>query len=116
MRWPRWLRFRLFEECPACGADARDHEVRTLSRERYAPGLSGVEAALAAGDFVAAARLDDPGVMGDLLVHQLVRCGPRVLLVTVEDPLTFWPRIRRTTRLDAAGAERAWAALRAASR
>ena len=111
MRLPSWLTSlvqpRLFAICPLCRGDARGHPVRTLARERYAPGGSGIEGLLERGDFTTAAALDDPRAMGDLLVHQLLRCGDRTLLVTVLDPLAFEPRIRTWRQLDTEEADRA---------
>jgi len=49
-------------------------------------------------------------VMGDQLLHHLVRCGDRIALVTSEDPvgLGLEPRVRRTVLLDGSAAAVAW--------
>ncbi len=98
------------EECPACGADAAPHELRTLARERFAPDTSGIEALLACGDYRAAAALDDRRVLGDLLIHELLRCGERVALITVQSALMLGERVRSIRILDGAQAAAAWAA------
>ena len=105
-----WLRPPLFDSCPACGGAARAHHVRTLARERFSADLSGVEAHLARRDFAGAAALDDPRTLGDRLVHQVVRCGDRVLVVTSEEPVALGvePRIRGTIVLDGPDAITAW--------
>jgi hypothetical protein len=104
-----WFRSVPLDECPACGRGARRHEVRTLARERFAPDQSGIEGHLARGEFDRAAALDDPHVRGDQLVHQLLRCGDRVILVTSEESLVgFEPRIRRTAVLEGDDARAAW--------
>jgi hypothetical protein len=110
----RWLRFLPFEDCPLCGSAARIHEVRTLARERFCPGTSRVEAHLIRMEFARAAALDDPAVLGDQLVHQVVRCGDTVLLVTSEEPMApgLESRIRRTLVLDGTNAEAAWTSAR----
>ncbi|MFL5359507.1 MAG: hypothetical protein ACJ78U_00945, partial [Myxococcales bacterium] len=105
-----WLRGVPVEACPACGGAVRDHDVRLLARERFAPGTSAIEAHLERGEFARAAALDDRRVMGDQLVHHLVRCGDRTALVTSEDPvgLDLEPRVRRTVLLDGTAAAVAW--------
>ncbi len=105
--------FRLsgpLERCPACGDDADTHELRTLARERFAAGRSGIEHRIAEGDFRGAAALDDRSAMGDLLIHQLLRCGPRVSVITVEDPLMMEARVRAHRVLEGAAATAAWSA------
>jgi hypothetical protein len=110
----RWFHSLPIEDCPLCGNTARDHEMRTLARERFCADTSGVERHLARMDFVRAAALDDPAVWGDELIHQMVRCGDTVLLVTSEKPmgLGLESRIRRTLVLDGADAEAAWTCAR----
>jgi len=105
-----WLRAIPLDACPACGRAPRGHEVRVLARERFAPGTSAIEGHLERGQFAPAAALDDRRVMGDQLVHQLLRCGDRVVLVTSEDPagLGLEPRVRRTVLLDGSAARTAW--------
>jgi hypothetical protein len=105
-----WLRTVPLDACPACGCAVRGHEVRILARERFAPGTSAIEGHLERGEFARAAALDDRRVMGDQLVHQLVRCGDQVALVTSEDPagLGLDPRVRRTVLLDGGAARLAW--------
>jgi hypothetical protein len=105
-----WLRTVPLDACPACGGGLRGHQVRFLARERFAPGTSAIEGHLERGEFALAAALDDRGVMGDQLVHQLVRCGDRAALVTSEDPagLGLEPRVRRTVLLDGSAALLAW--------
>jgi hypothetical protein len=105
-----WLRSVPLEACPACGGAVADHDVRVLARERFAPGTSAIEAHLERGEFARAAALDDRRVIGDQLVHHLVRCGDRTALVTSEDPvgLDFEPRVRRTVLLDGGAAALAW--------
>ena len=106
----RWIHPAPFELCPVCGGDAGDHEIRTLARERFSPGTSGVEAHLARREFAGAAALHDPGTMGDQLVHELVRCGDKVVLVTSAEPagLGLGSHIRRSCVLEDAEAETAW--------
>jgi hypothetical protein len=110
----RWLHRLPFEDCPLCGSAARDHETRTLARERFCPETSGIEDHLTRMEFALAAALDDPAVVGDELVHQMVRCGDTVLLLTSEEPigLGLESRIRRTLVLDGADAEAAWTCAR----
>jgi hypothetical protein len=105
-----WLRTVPLETCPACGCAVRGHEVRTLARERFAPETSAIECHLDRGEFARAAALDDRGVLGDQLVHQLVRCGDQVALVTSEDPagLGLEPRVRKAVLLDGGAALLAW--------
>jgi hypothetical protein len=106
-----WFRIvPALDACPACGAAVRKHDVRLLARERFAPGTSAIEGHLERGEFARAAALDDRRVMGDQLVHHLVRCGDRVALVTSEDPagLGLEPRVRRTVLLDGSAALLAW--------
>lgn len=102
----------VIETCPACGQDASRHARRTLARERFAPGLSGIESLLEQGRFEEAARLDDKSALGDLLVHVLLRCQRGASIITVEEPAAFGlePRIRRTTLLQADDADRAFTA------
>lgn len=106
----RLLRPRPLDRCPVCGGDAGTHELRTLARERFSPGQSGIEHCLAARDFAAAAALDDRSAMGDLLIHQLLRCGARVALITLADPLMMDARLRAQQVLEGAAAEAAWSA------
>ena|SRR3982750_344643 len=100
--------------CPTCGGDPRRHDLRTLARERLSATTttSGVEAKIERGDFAAAAALDDNCVLGDQLVHQLLRCGDNVAIVTTEDPVGFdlETRIRRVIVLEGAAAGLAWTA------
>jgi hypothetical protein len=105
-----WFRSVPLERCPACGRATRGHEIRTLARERFAPDQSGIEGHIAGGDFERAAALDDRSAMGDQLVHELIRCGTRVALVTTEEPLGFGltARVRRTAVLEGSVAELAW--------
>jgi hypothetical protein len=105
-----WFRPLPFDVCPECGGAARDHQVRTLARERFSPGVSGIEALLARREFARAAALDDPGTMGDRLVHQVVRCGDRVVVVTVAEPagLGLDAHVRGTLILEGADADAAW--------
>ena len=105
-----WLRSTPLDACPACGADARRHRVRTLARERLSAARSGIEAHIDAGDFAAAAALDDASVLGDQLVHQLIRCGDRVAVVSTEDPVApgLDARVRRIRMLDGVAATLAW--------
>jgi len=106
----RWLRSTLLDSCPACSGEVRRHEVRTLARERLCPGKSGIEDRIERGDYRGAAALDDPGVLGDQLVHQLVRCGDKVAVVSTEDPVGFDldARIRRVIVLEGIAASLAW--------
>ena len=110
----RWLHPPPFEDCPLCGGAARNHEMRTLARERFCPETSSVERHLTRMQFARAAALDDPAVLGDQLVHQMVRCGDSVLLVTSEEPmgLGLESRIRGTVVLGGADAEAAWTCAR----
>lgn len=112
MSFRRWLRALSspVEECPVCGGPAAAHELRTLAQERFAAGTSGIEAMIARGDFDAARALDDRAVLGDLLQHELVRCGDRVALVTVQSALWLGERVRAVRLLVGALGERAWAA------
>ena len=105
-----WLRTVPLDACPACGRAVRGHEVRTLARERFAQGTSAIEGHLERGESAHAAALDDRRVMGDQLVHRLVRCGDKVALVTSEDPVRVGlePRVRRTVLLDGSAARLAW--------
>jgi hypothetical protein len=98
------------DECPVCGGDAAPHELRTLAQERFAAGKSGIEAFIEIDDFRAAAALDDRGVLGDLLTHELVRCGERVALITVQSALLLGERVRSIRILDGAAATAAWSA------
>jgi hypothetical protein len=109
-----WLRSAPLDVCPACGRKVRGHDVRTLARERFTPNVSGIESHFARGDYAGAAALDDRGVMGDQLLHQLVRCGERVALVTTEDPIGFGreARVRRVSVLDGIAANLAWSCAR----
>jgi hypothetical protein len=109
-----WLSTVPLDACPACGCAMRGHEVRTLARERFAPGTSAIEHHFERGEFARAAALDDRRVMGDQLVHQLVRCGDAVALVTSEDPagLGLEPRVRRTVFLEGNAARLAWGCAR----
>jgi hypothetical protein len=109
-----WFRTLPFEVCPACGGAARDHDVRTLARERFSPDVSGIEGHLTRRDFARAAALDDPRTLGDELVHQVVRCGNRVIVVTSEEPvgLGLDPRVRGTLVLEGADAKAAWTCAR----
>jgi hypothetical protein len=88
--------------------------VRTLARERFAPGPSGVEALLARRDFAGAAALDDPGTLGDRLVHQVVRCGDKAIVVTSEEPvgLELDSRIRGLLIVEGDDAHVAWKSAR----
>ena len=108
-----WFRSAPLDACPACGRETRRHALRTLGRERFAREPSGMEALLAHGEFACVAALDD-AVLGDQLVHQLLRCGDTVALVTTEDPvgLGLTPRVRRTTLLEGRAAEQAWSCAR----
>jgi hypothetical protein len=110
----RWLDPPPFDVCPACGGSALDHDVRMLARERFSPGPSGVEAHIAARDFARAAALDDPRTLGDRLVHQVVRCRDRAVVVTCEEPvgLGLESRIRGTLLLDGEDASAAWTSAR----
>jgi hypothetical protein len=110
----RWFHPAAFAVCPACGRSGREHEVRTLARERFAPGPSGVEAHLARRDFARAAALDDPSTLGDQLVHQVVRCGDSVLVVTSEEPVALGLdcRIRGVLVLEKQDAVAAWTCAR----
>jgi hypothetical protein len=110
----RFFRRAPLEACPACGGEARVHRWRTLGHERFARDLSGMEALFSHGEFACAAALDDRGVIGDQLVHELLRCGGTVALVTTEDPvgLGLEPRIRRTMLLEGGAAELAWSCAR----
>ena len=105
-----WLRFLPFTECLECGGAAHDHEVRILACERFSPGVSGIEGHLARRYFAGAAALDDPGTWGDRLVHYVVRCGQRIMIVTVADPygLGLEPHVRGTLHLEGTDAEAAW--------
>jgi hypothetical protein len=110
-----WLRAAPpFDSCPVCGGGARGHGVRTLARERFSPSLSGVEGHLARRDFAGAAALDSPRTLGDRLVHQVVRCGEKVVVVTTEEPaaLALEPRIRGTLVLEGRDAAAAWTCAR----
>jgi hypothetical protein len=99
-----------FDVCPQCGGATRDHKIRTLARERFSPGVSGIEGHLSRREFAQAAALDDPLTLGDQLVHHVVRCSERVLVVTVAEPLGLGldPRIRGTLVLEGPDAEAAW--------
>ena len=110
----RWLHPPPFDVCPACGGSGREHDVRTLARERFAPGRSGIEAHLARRDFARAAALDDPRTLGDQLVHQVVRCGENVLVVTSEEPVALGvePKIRGVLLLEKEDAIAAWTCAR----
>ena len=103
-------RFPPLERCPACGGNGRGHPVRILARERFSPAASGIEGLLARRDFARAAALDDRRVWGDELVHQVVRCGEKVIVVTTEEPVGLGrePRIRGTLLLDGDDANAAW--------
>jgi hypothetical protein len=105
-----WFRPLPFDACPECGGAARAHEVRTLACERFSPGVSGIEGHLAQREFARAAALDEPGTWGDRLVHHVVRCGLRVMVVTVADPFGagLEPHIRGTLHLEGADADAAW--------
>jgi len=109
-----WFRRLPFEECPACGAPARNHDIRTLACERFSPGISGIESHLARRDFASAAALDEPDTWGDRLVHYLVRCGHRAIIVTVADPfgVGLEPHIRGSIHLEGADADAAWSCAR----
>ena len=110
----RWLHPAPFDVCPACGGSGRAHDVRTLARERFSPGPSGVEAHLARRDFARAAALDDPWTFGDQLVHHVVRCGDDVLVVTSEEPVALGldARIRGILLLEKEDALAAWTCAR----
>jgi len=110
----RWFRPLPFDVCPDCRGATRDHEVRTLARERFSPSVSGIEGHLARGEFAQAAALDEPDTLGDQLVHHVVRCRDRVIVVTVAEPVGFDldPRIRATLVLDGSDAEAAWSCAR----
>ena len=109
-RIAEWLGTVPLEACPVCRSAMRGHAVRTLARERFAPGTSTIERHLERGEFARAAALDDRRVMGDRLVHQLVRCGDQVALVTSEDPIGLGldPRVRRSVLLNGSAAHLAW--------
>jgi hypothetical protein len=100
------------EDCPACGGAAARHELRTLACERFASGTSGIEGLLARDDFPGAAALHDSRVLGDALVHELLRCGERVALITVEAALLLGAKVRSIRILDGQRAASAWAAAR----
>ena len=100
------------DECPACGGDAAPHDLRTLACERFASSTSGIEALLARDEFGAAAALDDRGVLGDLLTHELLRCGERVALITVQSAVLLGAKVRSIRILDGAQAAAAWGAAR----
>jgi hypothetical protein len=109
----RWLRPTPLDACPACGGDPRRHEIRLLARERLSSS-SGVESQIDRGDFPAAAALDDRNVLGDQLVHEVMRCGEQVSIITTEDPVAVGldARVRRTILLDGTVAELAWKSAR----
>jgi len=109
-RFTKWFRPLPFEACPRCGGPSRDHEVRTIACERFSPGVSGIEGHLARREFARAAALDEPETWGDRLVHHVVRCGQRVVLVTVAEPygLGLEPHIRGTLDLEGTDADEAW--------
>ena len=110
-RWTRQLFHpRPLEQCPACGGPASAHDLRTLARERFAAGRSGVEAMLLRDDVRAARALDDRSVLGDLLAHELLQCGTRVALITVQSALWLGERVRAVRILEGAQAAEAWAA------
>lgn len=98
------------ELCPVCGDDPAAHDLRTLARERFAADTSGIESLLARDDYRAAAALDDRRVLGDLLIHELLRCGDRVALITVQSALMLGERVRAVRILAGAQAAAAWAA------
>jgi hypothetical protein len=106
----RWLYPLPFEQCPACGCKVRGHAVRLLARERFAPSVSWIEVLLARRDFARAAALDDPRVLGDELVHRVMRCGDKAIVVTTEEPLGLGleSRMRGTLLLDGGDADAAW--------
>jgi hypothetical protein len=110
----RWIDPLPFEKCPACGGNARGHAVRLLARERFSPGVSGIEGLLARRDFARAAALDDRRVLGDELVHRVMRCGAKAIVVTTQEPsgLGLEPRIRRTLLLEGDEANAAWKSAR----
>ena len=106
----RWFCSPPLDRCPACGGAARKHDFRTLARERFAADESGIEGHLARGEFTRAAALDDSRVLGDRLVHQVLRCYDRVILVSSEESVALGlePRIRRTAILEGEDAAVAW--------
>jgi len=107
----RWLHPPPFDVCPACGSTALGHDVRILARERFSSGPSGIEAQLARRDFARAAALDDRRTLGDQLVHQVVRCGQKVVVVTCEEPIGLGldSRVRGSLVLEGEEASAAWA-------
>jgi hypothetical protein len=110
----RWCQSLPFEACPVCGGSGRGHDLRTLARERFSADPSGIEGCLARREFARAAALDDSRVLGDQLVHEVVRCGGAVVLVTSEEPMDpgLTSRIRRVVTLEGADADAAWACAR----